>query len=223
MKWSQILVVVAAVAAVAVVAVVAGGGSGGSGGHVSSAPSGAVRVPFAYSPEKEKLLKPLIQRFNDRREKVGGKPVFVEGSNVSSGEAESKIAKGTLEPVAWSPASSLWGRLLNFDADRPYAPAKNASIVRTPLVIAMWEPMARALGYPRKQIGFADILDLARSNTGWAKYGKPQFGDFKLVHTNPDFSTSGLSAVVAEYYAATGKKEGLVTRDVTASRGRQVV
>ncbi|MEA2309969.1 MAG: Ca-activated chloride channel [Thermoleophilaceae bacterium] len=223
MKWSQILVVVGAIAAVVVVAVVAGGGSGGSGGHVSSAPSGAVRVPFAYSPEKEKLLKPLIQRFNDRREKVGGKPVFVEGSNVSSGEAESKIAKGTLEPVAWSPASSLWGRLLNFDADRPYAPAKNASIVRTPLVIAMWEPMARALGYPKKQIGFADILDLARSNTGWAKYGKPQFGDFKLVHTNPDFSTSGLSAVVAEYYAATGKKEGLVTRDVTASRGRQVV
>ena len=29
------------------------------------------------------------------------------------------------------------------------------------------------------------------------------------MHTNPDFSTSGLSAVVAEYYAATGKKEGL--------------
>jgi len=35
------------------------------------------------------------------------------------------------------------------------------------------------------------------------------------VHTNPDFSTSGLSAVVAEYYAATGKKEGLVPEDVT--------
>jgi Ca-activated chloride channel homolog len=223
MKWSQILVVVAAIAAVVVVAVVAGGGGGGSGGHVSSAPKDAIRVSFAYSPEKEKLLKPLIQRFNDRRAKVGGKPVFVEGSNVSSGEAESKIANGRLQPVAWSPASSLWGRLLNFDADRPYSPAKNPSIVRTPLVIAMWEPMARALGYPKKQIGFADVLDLARSTAGWAKYGKPQFGAFKLVHTNPDFSTSGLSAVVAEYYAATGKKEGLVTRDVTASRGRATV
>ena len=224
MKWSQILVVVGAVAAVAVIALVAGGGGkDGGGDHVTSAPGGAVRVSLAFSPEKAKLLTPLIQRFNDRREDVGGHPVFVEGRSVASGDAESKIAKGTLRPVAWSPASSLWGRLLNFDADRPYAPSKSPSIVRTPLVIAMWEPMARALGYPRKQLGFADLLALARSGKGWAAYGKPQYGAFKLVHTNPDFSTSGLSAVVAEYYAATGKKEGLVERDVTASRGRAIV
>jgi Ca-activated chloride channel homolog len=42
------------------------------------------------------------------------------------------------------------------------------------------------------------------------------------VHTNPDFSTSGLSAVVAEYYAATGKKEGLQPRDITG-RARATV
>jgi Ca-activated chloride channel family protein len=222
MKWSQILVVVAAGAAVAVLAVVAGGGGSGKGG-VDRAPAGAVRVPFAYSPEKEKLMRQLIQGFNDRRERVGGHPVFVEGSSVSSGEAESKIARGRLRPVAWSPASSLWGRLLDFDADRPYAPPRSPSIVRTPLVIAMWEPMARALGYPRKRLGFADVASLARSKAGWAAFGRPQYGDFKLVHTNPDFSTSGLSAVVAEYYAVTGKREGLVERDVTGSRGRATV
>jgi Ca-activated chloride channel family protein len=87
----------------------------------------------------------------------------------------------------------------------------------------MWEPFAKALGWPRKKIGFEQIIRLARSNQGFAAYGKPEFGRFKLVHTNPDFSTSGLSAVVAEYYAATGKKEGLTARDVTASRARSVV
>ena len=92
--------------------------------------------------------------------------------------------------------------------------------MRTPLVIAMWEPMARALGYPKKKLGFADILKLARSNQGWAAYGKPEYGQFKLVHTNPDFSTSGLSAVVAEYYSATGKKEGLTTADITKGRAQ---
>ena len=79
----------------------------------------------------------------------------------------------------------------------------------------MWEPMAKALGYPRKPLGFDDILELARSKAGWADYGLPEFGAFKLVHTNPDYSTSGLSAVVAEYYAATGKKEGLRPEDIT--------
>jgi Ca-activated chloride channel family protein len=92
--------------------------------------------------------------------------------------------------------------------------------VRTPLVIAMWEPMARALGYPKRKLGFADILKLARSNQGWAAYGRPEFGQFKLVHTNPDFSTSGLSAVVAEYYSATGKKEGLRTSDIARARAQ---
>jgi Ca-activated chloride channel family protein len=232
MKRSQVTIAIVAVFAVALVYVITSAGGGGSDGGSSSggggdlagkAPAGAVRVPFAYSPEKEVLLKDLIGRFNESQAKVGGKPVFVEGSVVSSGDAERKIAEGRLKPVAWSPASSLWGRLLNFEADREYAAVDNPSIVRTPLVIAMWEPMARALGYPRKALGFRDVLALATSNQGWAKYGKPQYGRFKLVHTNPDFSTAGLSAVVAEYYAATGKKEGLTEKDISGAGARKQV
>src|SRR5205814_1188572 len=45
----------------------------------------------------------------------------------------------------------------------------------------------------------------------------------KLVHTNPDFSTAGLSSVVAEYYAATGKKEGLTEKDVSGAGARSTV
>jgi Ca-activated chloride channel family protein len=213
MKRSQILIAVIAVAAVAAFAIAKGGGGDGGDGSGGSRPAkGAVTITFAYSPEKEKLLLPLIDKFNKR-----GGNVFVKGINAASGEAERKIAQGRFQPVVWSPASSLWGRQLNFDADRPYAPDDNPSIVRTPLVIAMWEPMARALGWPKKQIGFPDILRLAQSGKGWAAYGKPEFGAFKLVHTNPDFSTSGLEAVVAEYYSATGKKEGLVEKDVTSA------
>jgi Ca-activated chloride channel family protein len=224
MKRSEILIALLAAAAVAVVALLSTGGDGGNGGDGDerAAPQGALRISFAYSPEKEKLLEPLIRRFNDEGVTAAGKRVFVEGEVVSSGAAESQIAEGRLEPVAWSPASSLWGRLLNFDADRPFAPEDNPSIVRTPLVIAMWEPFARALGWPRERIGFEQILRLTRSNQGFGAFGKPQFGQFKLVHTNPDFSTSGLEAVVAEYYAATGKREGLTEQDI-GSRARRVV
>jgi Ca-activated chloride channel homolog len=229
-KRSQAIIAVIAVVAIALLAFGRGGGDDDDGGGgrngkaPSKAPGNAIAIPFAYSPEKEKLLEPLIDRFNGQRKEIDGKPVFVEGQVVSSGEAQTKIARGTLKPVVWSPASSLWGRLLNFEADRPYAPEENPSIVRTPLVIAMWEPMAQALGYPRKKLGFDDILKLARSQRGWADFGRPQYGEFKLVHTNPDFSTSGLSAVVAEYYAATGKKEGLVEKDIAAgSRARATV
>ncbi|MEX2253287.1 MAG: VWA domain-containing protein [Thermoleophilaceae bacterium] len=227
MKRSDLIILaVAALAVVAVVFVFGGDGCGGGDDEKASGtkPAGdALKVSFAYSPEKEVLLKPLIERFNSEGQEAGGKPVFIEGEVVSSGDAETKIAKRRLQPVIWSPASSLWGRLLNFDADRPYAPRESPSIVRTPLVIAMWEPFARALGYPKKRIGFEQIIRLARSGKGWAAFGKPEFGPFKLVHTNPDFSTSGLSAVVAEYYATTGKNEGLKESDVTARRARDTV
>lgn len=216
MKARWIVIGLAAVAVVVAIVVSAGGrGGGGGGGNGDGPPKDAIRVSFAYSPEKEKLLEPLIKRFNDERKEVDGKPVFVEADVVSSGEAQSRIARGRLKPVVWSPASSLWGRLLTFEADRPYVADENPSIVRTPLVIAMWEPLARALGWPGKAIGFKDILALATSNRGWADYGKPQFGRFKLGHTNPDFSTSGLSAVASEYFAATGKREGLTEQDVS--------
>jgi len=224
MKKSQLALIAVAVVAVALIAVISGGGGGGDdggsgGGNAGTkAPSGAVKVTFAYSPEKEQLLKPLIASFNGSGAKAGGKQVFVVGENVSSGDAQLKISRQTYKPTAWSPSSSMWGRLLNFEADQPWVADENPSIVRTPLVIAMWEPMAKALGYPKKKLGFKDILDLARSNQGWAAYGHPEFGAFKLVHTNPDFSTSGLSAVVAEYYAATGKKEGLVEADIPKAR-----
>jgi Ca-activated chloride channel homolog len=219
-KRGQIVIAILAAVAVAIVAVVSSGGGGDPSEEPDAqrAPEGAVRISFAYSPEKEKLLTPLIREFNEQDGRA-----FVEGEVVSSGDAQTRIADGRLEPVVWSPASSLWGRLLNFDADRPLAPDESPSIVRTPLVIAMWEPFAKALGWPSKQIGFEQIIQLARSNQGFADYGHPEFGRFKLVHTNPDFSTSGLEAVVAEYYAATGKKEGLTEQDVSASAARRIV
>jgi Ca-activated chloride channel family protein len=221
MKKSQLALIAVAAGAVVLIALLFGGKddpSPSSGPAATSAPSGAIKVTFAYSPEKEELLKPLIASFNASATQANGKQVFVVGENVSSGDAQLKISKQTYKPTAWTPSSSLWGGLLNFAADQPYVAEENPSIVRTPLVIAMWEPMARALGYPRKKLGFGDILKLARSNQGWAAYGHPEYGAFKLVHTNPDFSTSGLSAVVAEYYYATGKKEGLLEKDIAKAR-----
>jgi Ca-activated chloride channel family protein len=200
------LVVAIAVAAVALAAYGHYGGSGSRGNPIS--------VPFAYSTNQEELLLPLIDTFNKGGYELDGRPVEIVGEGVSSGEAEAKIAAKTLKPTIWSPASSLWGRLLNHQTDAEWAPAQSPALVRTPLVLAMWKPEAQALGWPKKAIGFAQILTLATSKRGWAAYGLPTYGQFKLGHTNPDFSTSGLAFVTAQYYTATGKREGLTEADV---------
>ncbi len=161
-----------------------------------------------------------MAKFNASGEQVAGKRIFVSMKAMNSGDAENAIARGRLQPDVWSPAGSFWGRLLNLRADQPFAANDNPSIVRTPLVIAMWEPMARALGYPRKPVAFEDIVKLATDPQGWASVGKPNFGRFKYVHTNPDSSTSGAEAVTGSYYSLVGKKEGLTNADVAKAAPR---
>ena len=85
----------------------------------------------------------------------------------------------------------------------------------TPLVLGMPRPMAEAMGWPEADIGWSDILALASDPEGWGSLGHPEWGDFRLGKTNPNFSTSGLSATAAIYYAATGKTSGLTEADLT--------
>src|SRR3954468_6431321 len=214
MRSRLIILGIAVVVVIAAIVATSGGGDDkGGGGKVTRAPSGALKIDIVYSPEKEKLLVPLIQKFNGEKHEIGGKQVFVEGKIVSSGDAQKQIANGRLQPTVWSPSSSFWGRLLNLQTDAGTVADDNPSIVRTPLVIAMWKPMAQALGWPKKQVSFKQIIKLATASNGWASVGA-QFGPFKYVHTNPDFSTSGAEAVAASYFAFAGKREGLTSADV---------
>ncbi|MCB1256302.1 MAG: substrate-binding domain-containing protein, partial [Microthrixaceae bacterium] len=136
-------------------------------------------VDVAVSPEKIDLLSDLADTFNDSdRASVDGKCVFIDVRSKSSGVAMSALATGWDEdvdgprPVIWSPAASSWGTILNSRltarGESAMAPENPSSFMLTPLVIAMPEPMAKAMGYPDKPIGWAQILELAKSPDGWA-------------------------------------------------------
>ncbi len=178
---------------------------------------------MAVSPEKIDLLTSLAQTFNKSRTKVDGQCVFVSPKSKASGGAMQALSNGWDEntdgpqPVVWSPASSAWGAILDqqlADKGQPAMAKQGTPFMNTPLVIAMPKPMAEALGWPDKALGWSDILSLATSSQGWAAYGHPEWGAFKLGKTNPNFSTSGLSALIAQNYAATGKTRDLTTEDL---------
>ena len=66
-------------------------------------------------------------------------------------------------PVVWSPAGTSWGSILNQRLTEKSQRAMTGTgkpFMVTPLVIAMPKPMAEALGYPAKAIGWSDILSL---------------------------------------------------------------
>jgi Ca-activated chloride channel family protein len=188
-------------------------------------PKGCTGVDVATSPEKFDLLTDLARRFNAAKEAREGQGcAFVRVQKVSSGTAMQQLADGWTDPssmgpqpAVWSPAASSWAAILNEKLRQKgqaamAPPAK--PFMLTPLVIAMPRPMAEALGWPSTPIGYADILKLAQDPAGWGGKGHPEWGPFRLGKTNPNLSTSALSATIAEYYAATGKTSGLTNEDL---------
>src|SRR5262249_39956644 len=96
-------------------------------------------------------------------------------------------------------------------------------LVLSPVVIAMWKPMAEALGWGKKPLGWSDILALSRNEKGWQAYGFPQWGKFKFGHTHPEYSNSGLISLFAEAYAASGKTAGLKAADLEKPQTKQFI
>ncbi len=184
-------------------------------------PGKCIAVDMAVSSEKTALMTQLAADFNSSPQaKVGSSCVFVRPKKVASGAAAALLVAGWPNPdtngprpVVWSPAASSWAGVVNQRSGKTIAPPAQPFML-TPLVIAMPQKMAAALGYPGKPIGFKDIVDLANDPAGWAKFGHPEWGPFRLGKTNPNFSTSGLNFTIAEYYAATGKSRDLTVEDL---------
>jgi Ca-activated chloride channel family protein len=193
----------------------------------------AVTLAVTASSEKAQLLKQLAADYMDERPVVDGRCVAVEVTSKASGGAMAALAKGWDEaadgprPDVWTPASSGWVRLLEqrtLATDRPtLIPPSTPKIAASPLVIAMPRPMAEALGWPKKQLGWADLLDLGRDNAGWARNGHPEWGQFRLGKTNPNYSTSGLNATIGAYFAATKLSSDLTEKDLSSPKTRKFV
>lgn len=218
-----------------VMGLIAAGCSTGSGGSDGSSddpfgdPGNCTVVDVAVSSEKIDLMTDLAQEFNRSDEaEIGDGCAFVRPYSKASGGATTALAEGWDEaqegakPVIWSPAASSWGQILNqrlADNGEPaMASSKPVSFMLTPLVIGMPKPMADALGYPETPIGCGDVAKLATDGEGWAKYGHPEWGAFKLGKTNPNFSTSGLNALIGQNYAAVGKERDLSKEDLNAQK-----
>jgi Ca-activated chloride channel family protein len=193
--------------------------------------SNCTTFDVATSPEKLALLTDLATSFN--KTKVDGKCVQAKVDKVSSGTGADLLAKGwpagagnSPQPTIWTPAASSWGAVVNQrladQGQQAVAPTDAKPLQLTPLTIAMPKPMAQALGWPSAPIGYSDLLKLATDPGGWASKGHPEWGPFKLGKTNPNFSTSALSATIAQYYAATNKTRDLSLEDVNNAQVEEV-
>jgi Ca-activated chloride channel family protein len=195
----------------------------------------ATNLVVASSADKGALMTRFAADFSASVGRDGsGRCVHVTVLTKSSGAAATALANGWKstdgpEPDVWSPTGSIWLPLLEdrlAEAQRSSMiadPAHVPHVASSPMVVAMPRPMAMALGWPDKPIGWTDLLTLASSRTGWGAFGHPEWGRFQLGKTNPNFSHAGLEGTIATYYAAVGRTSDLTDNDIRSAATRRFV
>jgi Ca-activated chloride channel homolog len=193
----------------------------------SRAPQGALEIVFPYGSEKEKWINDVTAAFNHSAPRTqAGRQIFVRALPMGSGESIDNILSGRLQAHVVSPASAAFIKLGNAESRTKTGHdliASTDNLVLSPVVIAMWKPMAEAIGWGKKPIGWTDILAISRSEKGWQAYGYPQWGKFKFGHTHPEYSNSGLISLFAEAYAASVKTAALKPADLEKTQIKQFI
>lgn len=178
----------------------------------------SLEVVFTYGSEKEKWIEAMTEEFHRARPTLAnGKAFHITPIAMGSGECVDEVLNRKRETHLISPASSVFISLGNADSQAALGRnlvADTDDLVLSPVVIAMWKPMAEALGWPSSPIGWKEIHEMALDPQGWASRGLPQWGRFRFGHTHPEYSNSGIISLIAETYAAAGKSRDLTLADI---------
>src|SRR5215471_17508135 len=189
-----------------------------SSGTGTRSDSSTIGIVFTYGSEKQSWIEDTTAAFNQANHRTaGGKRIQVQAVPMGSGEVVDEILSGARQPDLISPASAAFIKLGNADSRTKtgkdlVGPTQN--LVLSPVVIAMWQPMAEALGWGKRPLGWADVVSLTSKPEGWAAYGHPEWGRYRYGHTHPRASNSGLISLLAEAYAGAGKMSALTLDDV---------
>jgi S1-C subfamily serine protease len=145
----------------------------------------------------------------------GGKRIEIERVAMSSQEMVEGVLNGSLKAHILIPSSHVYLELANSEwtlrTGKPLTTEK-AVFMRQPYVLAARRPMAEALGWPTKDVAWADVVEVARG--GWKAAGHPEWGPLKLLILNPDRSDAGLHSVVSIALGTLGKSKGLTSEDL---------
>jgi len=191
--------------------------------------AGCTGVVAAVPPDDLSLIATLVAKYDATSPTVGGRCVDVRVLPKSAGEAADALARGWdakldgQPPQLWLPGASSWVSLVRAREATLTAsvlPDSSPSFAQSPFVVAMPRPMAVALGWPDRPLGFTDLVAIGLDPAGWGKagVGHPEWGTLRLGKTNPLISTTGLHALIAAYFAATGISADLTAVNLTNPR-----
>jgi Ca-activated chloride channel family protein len=200
---------------------------------------------MVYDSSEQFWIKDVINDFNSQHITACDGPITVQATPMDSGLSMQEILDGKLQPDVWSPGGDAWISLLNQQwhskngsnlvnttpTDSP------TSLITSPIVIAMWQSQAAAMGWSETGTGISwnEIASLIADPKGWGAYKHPQWGKFKFASPSSEYSNAGLDALISMNYAGTCsppttpdgnpicKNTGLTLDDVSSSATSKLV
>ncbi|WP_091318860.1 VWA domain-containing protein [Micromonospora chersina] len=167
-----------AVAAAIALAVVVAGSWFGYRQLAGPSCSGRIELSLAAAPEIAPAVRGAADQWVADGAAVGDTCIAVNVSAAEPVDVAAAVASkhgatlagvgqasGTaVTPDVWVPDSSTWLVRLKSGGATAFAPANGASIARSPVVVALPEPVASRIGWPDKEIRWTDLLGQVTSS-----------------------------------------------------------
>src|SRR6185436_471639 len=203
------------------------------GGNAGTAPSGdgktepaktgglfggdapEVEIGIAYGTEKERWLEWAVGEFAKTDD---GKRIRVNLIPMGSLEGAQAVLGGDQRIHVWSPASALYKDVFvqNWqDKNNKNPIVREENLALSPMVFVMWAERHEAFVAKYGEVSFRSLGQALAEPSGWqAIAGKPEWGLFKVGHTHPNQSNSGLMTLVLMAYDYHAKARGLELKDI---------
>src|SRR5215813_3706920 len=174
-----------------------------------------VEIGIAFGTEKKTWMEWAVQEFSKTAD---GQKIKINLIPKGSLEGAQALVSGDKNINVWCPASSLYKETFVQDWQVKYGNnpvLKEDNLALTPMVFVAWNERYQAFVQKYKSLNFTTISQALREKGGWEAIArKPEWGLFKLGHTHPGKSNSGLTTLVLMAYDFSGKTRDLTLKDI---------
>jgi Ca-activated chloride channel homolog len=182
----------------------------------------AVRLRVVAAPEVASAVRVAASSYSRTGPVVERACVKVDVQSTSAADVSTRLtdaARTGTDPGldAWVTDSALWAKALSRrpEVDR-LLPDVFSVLATTPVVAAVPEPQAKALGWPGKAITLEDLIAAAEDGRGWGAVGHPEWGQVKVAWAAPATSSAGLGGLMTLF--ARFDRDATTAGDPTAVR-----
>ncbi|MEU5693821.1 substrate-binding domain-containing protein [Actinosynnema sp. NPDC020468] len=179
---------------------------------------GEASLRVAATPSVAEAVKQVAEAWARQRPVVYDHCIRVEVQSVDSEEVLKGLtqswdeAKLGARPQAWIPDSTLWANRMAAQ-NRALLGAQPVSIAASPVLLALPQDGATAL---QTAVGFrwTDLPDVTTGDNGWERFGKPEWGAFRVAMPDPTTNPATAMAIQSALAGASPDGKGPVTTDM---------